>query len=225
MLRLTPCSSAWWVRYAARSRGRRTWTLEWRHLVLDDGSTPHVKVRRAIVRGKLGQVKTRYGRRDLPLPFELVSELRRHRRAAEWPGDEHPVFPSMTGTPLDPGNLRRRVLAPAAAEADIAWCGLHMFRHTCASLLFDRGANAKQVQRQLGHHKPSFTLDTYIHLLSDDLGEPLNLSAELAQGGLKVAPRPVSAGLDRPTHDGPDSALQGGWLSQNEAHRDAPTGS
>jgi len=30
-----------------------------------------------------------------------------------------------------------------------------------------------QVQRWLGHHSPSFTLDTYVHLLDADLGEPL----------------------------------------------------
>jgi hypothetical protein len=30
-----------------------------------------------------------------------------------------------------------------------------------------------QVQRWLGHHSPSFTLDTYVHLLDGDLGEPL----------------------------------------------------
>ena len=34
-----------------------------------------------------------------------------------------------------------------------------------------RGFNAKQVQVWLGHHAPSFTLDTYVHLLSDDLPE------------------------------------------------------
>ena len=32
-----------------------------------------------------------------------------------------------------------------------------------------------QVQRWLGHHSPSFTIDTYVHLLSDDLGDPLVL--------------------------------------------------
>ena len=42
-------------------------------------------------------------------------------------------------------------------------------RHTCASLLFQRGLNAKQVQRWLGHHSASFTLDTYVHLLEDEL--------------------------------------------------------
>jgi hypothetical protein len=96
--------------------------------------------------------------------------------------------------------------------------------HTCASLQFDRGANAKQVQRWLGHHKPSFTLDTYIHLLSDDLGEPLDLAAEL-QGGFKVASRRVSVGLEGDGHDGPDSALRAGWPSPDETERDAATGS
>jgi hypothetical protein len=36
-----------------------------------------------------------------------------------------------------------------------------------------RGSNVVQVQRWLGHHSPSFTLDTYVHLLDADLGEPL----------------------------------------------------
>ena len=29
-----------------------------------------------------------------------------------------------------------------------------------------------QVQRWLGHHKPSFTLDTYVHLLDEDVPMP-----------------------------------------------------
>ena len=53
----------------------------------------------------------------------------------------------------------------------------HTFRHTCASMLFDRGSNAKQVQRWLGHHSAAFTLETYIHLLSDELDAPLELPA------------------------------------------------
>ncbi len=92
----------------------------------------------------------------------------------------------MAGTPFEPGNLRRRVLAPAAEEVGAPWAGFHTFRHTCASMLFERGANAKQVQRWLGHHSASFTLDTYIHLLSDDLGGPLELGQELG-GGSRVA--------------------------------------
>ena len=197
--------------------------LQWQHLALD-GSRPHVKVRRAIVRGRLGQVKTRYGRREVRLPFELVSGLRQHRKDSEWPGDRHPVFPSMTGTPLEPGNLRRRVLAPAAEEADVEWCGLHTFRHTCASLLFDRGRNVLQVQRWLGHHKPSFTLDTYVHLLPDDLGEPLELAAELESGN-RVATRPHETSRNGGPATGPDSAFQSGSASPAETGRNGGKGS
>jgi hypothetical protein len=34
-------------------------------------------------------------------------------------------------------------------------------------------ARREGLQRWLGHHSASFTLDTYVHLLDNDLGEPL----------------------------------------------------
>jgi hypothetical protein len=62
----------------------------------------------------IGRPKSKYGRRDVPLPFELVCDLRRHRQETEWPRERDPVFASMRGTPLEGGNVRRRVLAPVA---------------------------------------------------------------------------------------------------------------
>jgi len=93
----------------------------------------------------------------------------------------------MTGEPLNYGDLHHRVLVPAAQEAGVPWIGFHTFRHTAASMLFDRGRNAKQVQRWLGHHSASFTLDTYVHLLSDDLDECARASRVLP------GPDPVAA--------------------------------
>lgn len=159
--------------------------LQWKHLVLD-GSAPHVKVRRAIVKGRVEPPKSRHGRRQVPLDAAVVSELRAHRRASEWPSADDLVFPSQVGTALNIENLRRRVLRPAPEEAGAAWSGFHTFRHSCASMLFERGANAKQVQRWLGHHAASFTLDTYIHLMDDDAAEPLSL--DLDRPGLDALP-------------------------------------
>ena len=144
------------------------------------------------MRGRVQAPKSKHGRREIPLEHALVSELRRHRASTEWPRDEDPVFPSLTGTTLSPGNLRRRVLAPAAEEVGAPWAGFHTFRHTCASMLFERGANAKQVQRWLGHHSASFTLDTDVHLLS----EPLELAVELDEttsgpGGEEISVPPT----------------------------------
>src|SRR5436190_2931286 len=83
--------------------------------------------------------------------------------------------------------MLRRVLRPAAAETGAPWAGFHAFRHTCASMLFERGANAVKVQRWLSHHSPAFTLSTYIHLLDSSLGKPLDLGVELPRGGNKMA--------------------------------------
>jgi integrase len=148
--------------------------LQWRHLELD-GDHPHVKVRCAYVKGRMGAPKSRHGRRELPIGYSLVVALRDRRRDTEWPGDEDLVFPAGNGAVMSQGNLRRRVLKPAAEEACVSWAGFHTFRHTCATMLFAEGRNAVQVQRWLGHHSAAFTLATYVHLLDGDIGEPLSI--------------------------------------------------
>jgi integrase len=162
--------------------------LRWRDLSLD-GSRPVVRVRRAYVKGRYAPPKSKHGRRSVPLDHALVRELRKARSGTDWPSDDDLVFCSRDGRPLHDRNLSARVLKPAAEEAGASWAGWHTLRHTCASLLFARGANAVQVQRWLGHHSPGFTLATYVHLLDDDLGAPLDLATETGQGGNKVATR------------------------------------
>ena len=79
------------------------------------------------------------------------------------------------------------------------WAGLHTLRHTCASLLFDSGLNVKQVQAWLGHHKASFTLDVYVHLLSDELPEAAFFDA------LIPAPNGATVGATRSAETGRDA--------------------
>ena len=65
-------------------------------------------------------------------------------------------------------------------EAGAPWAGFHSLRHTFASLHIERGTNIKVLSRLMGHHSPSFTLDTYVHLLDEGVGAPLALGEELA---------------------------------------------
>ena len=155
--------------FAARTglRASELLGLDGRHLKLD-GDSPCVRVRQRYRRGKVGPIKTKYARRDVPLAADLVDRLRALRVAADVP-----VFGSTIGSRLDRDNVLARVIKPAAQEIVAPWAGWHTFRHTCASILFDGGRNAVQVQRWLGHHSPSFTLNTYVHLLDEDLGAPL----------------------------------------------------
>jgi len=146
--------------------------LEGRHLSLG-GDKPHVKVRQRIRRRKgeglvVGPLKSRYARRDGPVPLDLAEKLASLRVP-----EDRLVFTTEIGSPCDPDNLFTRVLRPACEKVEVDWAGFHTFRHTVASRLFAEGRNAVQVQRWLGHHSPSFTLDTYVHLLDSDLGDPL----------------------------------------------------
>lgn len=151
--------------------------FEGRHLH-PSGEHPHIRVRQRArrQRGKglvIGPLKSRHARRELPLPAEVADRLAALRR-----GPREYLFQSKAGTILDPRNLDDRVLGPACAEAGVEWAGFHTFRHTAASRLFAAGRNVVAVQRWLGHHSPSFTLDTYVHLLDGDLGEPLERAGD-----------------------------------------------
>ena len=130
-----------------------------------------VRVRRRLYRGTYAPPKSRYGRRDVPLSTGVGQSLW-ERRKREKPGDDEPLFASSTGGPLDASNVFARIFKPAARAAGVPWAGFHTLRHTCATMLFRNGLNAKQVQVWLGHHSPAFTLAVYVHLLPDDLPEP-----------------------------------------------------
>jgi len=151
--------------------------LRWSDLQLD-ASAPHLRVSRAIVRGVVGAPKSRHGARLVPLPAELAVTLRAQRRRTD-PYDAL-VFPGRQRAPADVGSLRRRVLVPAAERAGLSGVGFHTLRHTCASLLIERGLSVLRLQRWMGHHSPAFTLETYGHLVDGDLGPALDLREELA---------------------------------------------
>jgi integrase len=150
--------------------------LQWRDV---DPDARLVQVRRRLYRGRLDTPKSRYGKRRARISEHVAAQLRTLRAANP---DEALMFPNTAGAYLDPGNVMTRVLKPAAVKAGLgqwvvahgrrhaeSWVGFHTLRHTCGSELFRKGWNAKQVQLQLGHHSPAFTMSVYIHVLPDDL--------------------------------------------------------
>lgn len=52
---------------------------------------------------------------------------------------------------------------------------VHDFRHSCASLLINKGANIQVVAKYLGHTKIEETLKIYSHLLISTLDEIINV--------------------------------------------------
>jgi integrase len=146
-----------------------------------------IRVRWQIYKGTGKRPKSDFGVRDIPLSAGMARRLWQARRDSTFRGDGDPVFPAVNGEPLRPPNVHYRVLKPTARKAGLPWVSAHVFRHTCASLLFEAGKNAKQVQEWLGHHDPGYTLKTYVHLLDDGLGDADFLDLAVAAGGNKLA--------------------------------------
>ena len=51
---------------------------------------------------------------------------------------------------------------------------IHDFRHSCASLLINKGANITIVSKYLGHAKIDETLNTYSHIFQNKLDDVVN---------------------------------------------------
>jgi integrase len=133
---------------------------------------PRIHVRRAIVDGQLTGPKSRHGRRTIPISQELAKRL---ATLVVNRGETDLLFVGAQGATLRPGNLRYRVMIPAARRAGVPWARCHTLRHTCAALLIDGGASSLRLQRWMGHHSAAFTLDNYGHLFDDSLGPHLSL--------------------------------------------------
>lgn len=142
---------------------------------MNDGS-PEVFIRRALVKGHTGPPKSKRGRRDIRLSRPLADKVRVYLEAK--PGDPTDLlFTNERGGPLDPDNLRRRMLKPLVEEVGAPWAGFHTFRHTFASIHLSEGTNLVALSRALGHHSPSFTLRRYTHLLPGEAAAPLEIDA------------------------------------------------
>src|SRR3954447_17903611 len=119
--------------------------------------------------GERVEPKTITAKRDIVLMPALAKLLAAHRIASPRSGDDDPVFASAAGTPLLRSNVRARILRPAIEKAGLGGPGrpalrTHDLRHTFASLLIAAGASVVFVASQMGHRKPTVTLDVYAHL-------------------------------------------------------------
>lgn len=86
------------------------------------------------------------------------------------------LFPGARGGPLNHRWAARAWWGPALVAAGLEGRHWHWLRHTTASLLLAWGEPVLYVAQQLGHARPSITLDVYGHLL----GRRVDRAATLA---------------------------------------------
>lgn len=138
--------------------------------------------------GQIGAPKSEAGRRTIPIPPELVAELKAWKLRSPISRLDL-AFPSSTGTPQRHNNMLRRVFFPLQVKAGLGVAkfngkgepvldeegqpvltgkyGFHTLRHAAASGWIESNIDLKRLQVWIGHENIRLTLDTYGHLLKD----------------------------------------------------------
>lgn len=142
----------------------------------------HITRQIKLVRGSLIFAPPKGGKsREVPLPDSVAGRLKQHAQ------DCPPVpvtlpWDTLTGEPrtielylttpaglaLSRSMFNSGVWKPAIRASGIPddrHNGMHVLRHTYASVLLDAGESIKALSAYLGHADPGFTLRTYTHLL------------------------------------------------------------
>lgn len=147
--------------------------LCWDAIDLDAGT---LTVRRAVrlERGAarlVDELKTTASYRTIALPAPALEELRRQRRAVAeaklaartWITDDPGLaFPTATGGPWNPKNARDE-LVRICTDNDLPVVRPNELRHSCASVLSERGVPLELIADLLGHSTTRMLDQTYRH--------------------------------------------------------------
>lgn len=125
--------------------------------------------------------KTKSSVRQIPIPNVLLNDLKLLKEKCEqYYGFNEDYFVFGDVAPIHPHTmkLRKKKNADLSGLKEIR---LHDFRHSCASLLINNGANIVMVAKYLGHTKIDETLNTYSHMYRNKLDDIVNTIDKLGK--------------------------------------------
>lgn len=119
--------------------------------------------------------KNRPSIRTIPIPQILSEHLSQYKKEAKKNNKDFRVnwYISGKADPIPPRTLAARK-SKYESNSGVNHIRIHDFRHNCASLLINNGANVLIVARYLGHAKLEESLNTYSHLYDNKMKERNN---------------------------------------------------
>lgn len=147
--------------------------LAWADL---DANTGAIMVTKSLEETKAGlavkEPKSARGKRNIPIPANVVNRLLAIKEqqeahaevACELWADNNLICCDEIGRYRKPGSVSS-VFRDIAKKAGVRQLGIHSLRHAHATMLANRGWNAKIIQERLGHSTIAVTMDIYSHVL------------------------------------------------------------
>lgn len=113
--------------------------------------------------------KTKNSIRILPIPKKLLNDLKMHNEAVKKYKDYTKNWFIFGGPfPFKESTIQKKK-NKYCDQAGLKRIRVHDFRHSCATLLINKGASIMLVSKYLGHASISITLDVYTHLYKNEL--------------------------------------------------------
>ena len=156
--------------------------LTWDDIDLGENEVSITKTLTTKIKGvkwHISTPKTKASVRTLPLPKQVKSslmELKAYYKTYEGFDDSWFIFGGVRAlVETTVQNVKNKL----GKKADLKQIRLHDFRHSCASLLINHGANITLVAKYLGHSKIDVTLNTYSHMYKSKLDEVVEMINDL----------------------------------------------
>lgn len=158
--------------------------LRWHDVDLDTGTA---YITKSVYRNVEGDTKTRASKKPVPLPEQVVGELKAWRASSLYKGDDDYVFPSVMkngAKPISPDMILKRHIRPALKRLKITKkIGWHSFRHGFSNLLRENEVEIKTAQELLRHANSRITLDIYQQTVTEERRSAQKLAVNTPLGG------------------------------------------
>ena len=124
---------------------------------------------------KITPLKTQNSNRVLPMNNVVKNALKMLKEESQkYTNYKDSWFVFGNDLPISKEKIRDRKVK-ICNDANMKEIRIHDFRHSCASLLINNGANITIVAKYLGHTKIEETLNTYSHMYKNKLEDIVNL--------------------------------------------------
>jgi integrase len=178
-----PNGARWVLALATGLRQGEALALEWRNVTLTGDA--QISVMSSAARTSAGLVtkapKSARSRRVIPLTPGAAAALKAHRAARDVADIGGLVFTDAKGAPVHP---RRdwQDWQDLLADLGLPHYRVHDIRHTTATMLLERGADARVVQEIMGHATAAFTQQAYQHVRPALTRRAVDLLGEMLPG-------------------------------------------
>ena len=129
--------------------------LKWQYVDFD---RRQICIREALVKGYVEQTKTDASMREIMMSQPVYDALKSQYKVT---GQHDYVFCTKSGSPLDYGNVTKRVWQPILRYLGLKVRRAYQTRHTAATLWLASGENPEWIARQLGHANTEMLFKVY----------------------------------------------------------------